>query len=460
MAQATATIETTGLPPARQKRRWPTLIALGVGNFVDQGEGQLMSVLSPVIQTVFGLSFGQLGLITTLRNITQTVSAPFWGYAADRWSRRNVLIFGTGIWGLWTMIIGLVDSYNQLLLLRAVSGLGLGCLMPATFSVLSDHYRENERGRALGTIGMLGLMGVVISVVVLGLVANANLWRWGFIGLGLTSVLSGLLIWLLVEEPPRGAAESELSGLISHENEDQFTINLTDMLNTLRIPTIWIAIGQGVSGTMPWVVMGFFLINWMIRHLGYSNEVDLNAPTGSAPLVFAAIVVGSAISNLMGGFIGDWADRRSPRYGRAIIGQFSVFSGVPLTYLLFSRGSELTFWQFFGLAFGTALLIGWAGRGAKEPMMAAVVPPELRSSGFSVVSVIEGGLSAFAGLLAGTLADRIGLTQALLWTIPFPWIICGLVFCGFYWSYPRDKARMHAILAQHRAQLQELAGEE
>ena len=77
----------------KEKGHRKTLIALGFGNFIDQGEAQAMSVLSPVIQSMWGLNFAQLGLMTTLRNITQTISAPFWGYAADKFSRKKVLIF-------------------------------------------------------------------------------------------------------------------------------------------------------------------------------------------------------------------------------------------------------------------------------------------------------------------------------------------------------------------------------
>jgi hypothetical protein len=130
-----------------------------------------------------------------------------------------------------------------------------------------------------------------------------------------------------------------------------------------------------------------------------------------------------------------------------------VFSGVPLTYLLFSQAQNMTVGQLFGLCFFTALMIGWPGRGAKEPMMQGVVPPELRSSAYSVTSVIEGGLSASAGLIAGALADRIGFTQALIWTIPVPWIVCGLLFSLFYFTYPKDAAALRQQMAQRRDEL-------
>jgi MFS family permease len=412
-----------------------------------------MGVLSPIIQSIWGVSFGMIGMMETLRNIAQTVSAPFWGYAADRYSRKKVLIFGTGVWGIWTILVGLMPDFTGMVIIRAISGLGLGCLMPATFSLLGDHFPQSKRGRALGTIGLVGAMGNVVGVLALGFVATPSLWHWGFIGLGLASVFTGLLMWLLVEEPPRGAAEPELAGLITYEDAKRYAINWKDMFLTLKIPTIWAAILQGVTGTMPWVVMGIYFINWMVRELNYSNTISFSDPNGSAPLVFATIVVGVAFSNLIGGFIGDFAEHISPKFGRTVIGQFSVLAGVPLTYYMFTNAKNMSFNDMILLALITALLIGWPGRGAKEPMMQAVVPPEMRSSAYSIVNMVEGGLSAFSGLIAGLLADRIGLTQALLWTIPFPWIICGLFFTIFYFTYPKDAAKIRTQLAGRRLEL-------
>ena len=437
----------------KKKHSGRTLFALGLGYLIDQGEAQAMGVLSPIIQSIWGVSFGMLGLMTTLRNITQTISAPFWGYAADKYSRKKVLIFGTGIWGIWTIVVGMMPSFNAVLVVRAISGLGLGCLMPATFSLLGDHYPQEKRGFALGVIGFVGLMGTVLGVAALGFVATPELWRWGFVGLGVFSILSGVVIWWFVEEPPRGAAEPELAGLISHEDEQRYVINWKDVFSTLRIPTLWAAILQGITGTMPWVVMGFYFINWMVRELGYSNSITFNDPKGSAPLVFAIVVVGAAISSFIGGLIGDYAEKVNPKYGRTVIGQFSVLSGVPLMYILLTRAHTFSFNGLLGFTFFTALMIGWPGRGAKEPMMQAVVPPEMRSSAYSVVNFIEGGLSAFAGVIAGALADRIGLTRALVWTIPFPWLICGIAFSLFYFTYPKDAAKVGVLMQERREEL-------
>ena len=123
-----------------EKSRWRTMIALAFGYFVDQGEAQAMSVLFPTLRALWGLSFADLGLVGTIRNLLQSVSAPFWGFIADKFPRKNVIVFGTGVWGIWTLGVGFTQTFGQLLWIRAISGIGLGCLMPATFSLMSDTF--------------------------------------------------------------------------------------------------------------------------------------------------------------------------------------------------------------------------------------------------------------------------------------------------------------------------------
>jgi MFS family permease len=433
------------VPEYKAKKNWKTIFALTGGRFIDQGEGQAISVLFPTLQKVWGLSYANLGTFGTIQYILQAISAPFWGFAADKYSRKKIIIFGTGIWGIWTLFCGLTQNFSQLLVIRAISGIGLGCLMPAAFSIISDAYPSARRGRTLGTMEGIGWMGIVVFTLVLGMLATPELWRWGFILLGSLSVLSGLLVWWLLEEPIRGASEPELSGKITEKDASQYTIRVKDIPRVLKIPTIWVAIAQGITGTMPWVILSQFLITWFVNERGWTEQ--------SATLAFAGIVIGTVISNIAGGYLGDAAEKVNPKYGRAVIGQVSVVSGIPLTYILFTRTGDWSFETVVGLCFITALFISWAGKGAKEPMMQGAVPPEIRSMAFSVVTFIETGFAALVAVAAGVMADRLGLTEALLWTVPFPWIICAILFSLFYWSYPRDSAKLRAQMAQRADEL-------
>jgi len=427
------------------KSRWKTMLALSFGYFIDQGEGQAMSVLFPTLQAVWGLTYTQLGIIGTIRNLLQAITAPFWGYAADRYSRKNVIVFGTGIWGIWTALCGFSQSYEQLLFLRAISGIGLGCLMPATFSLISDMYPPTKRGGALGILEGIGVLGIVIGTLGLGMVASEEYWRWGFFLLGAFSIVSGLFVWFLVEEPVRGSAEPELAGKITAEDAAKYGVKASDIRRILKIPTIWVAIAQGLAGTMPWIVMGLYFITWLVNDRGQDEQ--------AATIAFAGVVVGTAISNVVGGFLGDYAETRSPKYGRPFVGQVSIIIGIPLTYILFTQTDDWSFPAVVALGFMTALFISWSGKGSKEPMVQGVTPPELRASAFAFIVFIESGFAAGAAFIAGVLADRIGLTNAMLWTVTFPWIICAAIYTLFYWTYPRDTAIQKTEMAKRAEKL-------
>ena len=94
----------------------------------------------------------------------------------------------------------------------------------------------------MGTISAIGMAGIVIWALIFGMLIGLGDrgWRIAFILLGLTSMLSGLLIALLVKEPVRGDAEPELEGVITREDADQFRFSLSEVKKILKSKTVWI----------------------------------------------------------------------------------------------------------------------------------------------------------------------------------------------------------------------------
>lgn len=431
--------------PKKSINKTRNLFALALGYFVDQGEAQSMSIFSPVLRQIWGLSVGNLSWITFVRSLLQSLSSPFWGYLADKYSRKKVLFWGTGFWGLWTILVGLTQNFNQLILVRVISGIGLGCLMPATFSIMADTFAPKVRGRMLGYLEGIGVLGIIIFTLGLGTLATPDHWRYGFVILGSASIISGIIILLFVDEPIRGQAEPEMKGKLTQEQADRFKVRFEDLQEVLKIPTIRVAIVQGLAGSMPWVILGAFLILWLVENHGLSTQ--------QAPLVFGVMLIGTALSNVIGGYLGDWAEQKNPKYGRTIIGQLSVIFGIPLTTYLLLETNDWDIVPLTAFCFFIGLLISWPGKGAKEPMMAAVVPPELRSTAFAMTMFIESGFAAIVALIFGQIADRIDLQTAMFWTIPIPWIFCAILFSGFYFTYPKDRLKLKQLLEQRAKEL-------
>ena len=431
--------------PKKQPNQIRNLFALASGYFVDQGEAQAMSIFSPVLRQIWSLSVGNLSWITFVRSLLQALSSPFWGYLADKYSRKKVLFWGTGFWGIWTIVVGLTQNFNQLLLVRVISGIGLGCLMPATFSIMADTFAPKIRGRMLGYLEGVGVLGIIIFTLGLGRLATPELWRWGFIILGIASILSGIIILIFVHEPVRGSSEPEMKNKLTYEQAERYKVQFDDLRKVLKIPTIRIAILQGLAGSMPWVILGAFLILWLVEERGLSTQ--------QAPLVFGIMLIGTAISNVLGGYLGDWANQKNPKYGRTIIGQLSVIFGIPLTIILIKGTDNWNIVQLTAFCFFIGLLISWPGKGAKEPMMAAVVPPELRATAFAMTTFVENGFAAIVALIFGLIADKIDFQTAIFWTVPIPWIFCAIMFSGFYFTYPKDHEKQRLLLEERAREL-------
>ena len=146
---------------------------------------------------------GHLGTIASVKGITGAIFTPLWGMIADRYSRKAVLVWGTGIWGLWTLMIGFVQNYQQILILSVISGIGLVALQSPLNSLISDLFKEEERGKAFGVFRAISFVGTVIAILLFGYLAEASVigWRIAFWLFGGLSVLSGLLIWLFWRSP-------------------------------------------------------------------------------------------------------------------------------------------------------------------------------------------------------------------------------------------------------------------
>ncbi len=416
--------------------------ALGFGFFIDSAEDVALPMLFPAVRTALGLNYMALSVIDNIRIIFQTFSGPFWGMAADRFNRKWILVIGTGLWGAWTLLCGLVTTYWQLLVVRVVACIGLGCLYPAAFSMLADVFGPRRRGRAMGTISAIGMFGIVAGAFAFGEMLNVPEvgWRWAFISLGAASMLSGLVIAVLVRDPVRGAAEPELEDVITEEAAARFRFRLSGVKELLRLRTVWVNFIQGCFLLTAINALAIFYVTWLVDDRGFS-EAD-------APLFFGGVVIALAIGSVVGGLAGDWADTRWPRYGRTLASQFSIAVSLPaILYLLLQATDPLRILIASVIA---AFFLDWTRRGSKQPMVQNVTRPELRSTAMALTEFVQGAFASVVIIIFGGVADRIGLTRTLLALVGGFWAVALLVTSAYYFVYPAEARRLREEMDRRR----------
>jgi EmrB/QacA subfamily drug resistance transporter len=152
--------------------------------------------------------------------LTSTVSVPIYGKLSDLYGRKPMLVLGVVLFLLGSALCGLAGEFGdlpvlgsgmmQLVIFRAVQGLGAGALMTVSFAVMADLYPPRERGRLFGVFGSVFGLATVIGPFIGGFFTDHGTiqllghevagWRWVFyvnLPLGLVA-----LFMILFRMPP------------------------------------------------------------------------------------------------------------------------------------------------------------------------------------------------------------------------------------------------------------------
>lgn len=437
--------------------RWRAVGALGLTGVVDNFESGLISTLFPAIRASLGLSLGALGVLTAISRIARMVFGPLWAAAADRWGRKRLLVLVTGVWGLWTAATGLAQDFWQLVVLYSIAAIGTVAGEPIMNGIVPSLFEEKMRGRAYGMLRTISFGGVVVVTPLIGLLSTTpNGWRWGMMLCGLLSVISGILVHFFVDEPgsppatgrwrARGRARGPRPGGASVPAATDPQLETVPLpvpaaaerpafdrhafAKLLRIPTVRFMALQVLLVTSP--ITTSFFITFYVDERGWTNA--------EAAVLFALFMIGSVISGLLGGQLGDLLDRHFGPKGRVALGQ--VYN---LIYALFTLALFQLDW-----GSGPALLVGLVvfgifgslgHPGAALPIIANVVPKATTATAFSLVfSLMQGGSLALFSILFGVLGDRFGQEFSMLWLISVPYLINAALWTLLYRIYPRDLA--------------------
>ena len=151
-----------------------------------------------IIEQLQGLSM--YAWVTTAYMLTSTVSVPIYGKLSDQYGRKAILILGVVLFLFGSALCGLSGEFGalpvlgsgmmQLIVFRAIQGLGAGALMTVSFAIMADLYPPRERGRLFGVFGSVFGIATVVGPFIGGLLTDHGTvyllghevagWRWVF----------------------------------------------------------------------------------------------------------------------------------------------------------------------------------------------------------------------------------------------------------------------------------------
>ncbi|MFE9251556.1 MFS transporter [Streptomyces sp. NPDC007088] len=369
------------------------------------------------------------------------------GILADRYGRKRVLLTGLAVFGASSALSAFSSSPDQLILWRAVMGLGGAVVPPATLSIIRDTFPAGRQGRAMGVWSAIGGSSVAFGPLVGGLLLERFWWGSVFLVNVPVVVLAGALaLWALPES--RAATRRRLDvpgillsvagaatlvfGVIRGGETGWWAWDTTGLVVAGLVilglfvlverrraePTIDVSLFRNrafVSGTLS-MALAFFTVTGGTYLLVFYSLLIRGDSTLQFGLVLLPVAVGSVAAALAANAL---TRVRGPRF-TVLLGLGSLTVAFVILYFLDAR-TPLPVIE-------VALLLAGVGIGSvmatTTPLVMAVVEPGKAGAGAAANNAIRqiGGALGVA-VLGSVYATRYhsGITGALSpWTPPLP----------------------------------------
>ncbi|MGD0974283.1 MAG: MFS transporter [Candidatus Korobacteraceae bacterium] len=359
---------------------------------LDAMDVQMYAVVVPTLIALWGMTKGQAGLVGTVALIVSSIGGWIAGILADRYGRVRVLQITILWFSLFTFLSGLTNSYNQLLIARALQGLGFGGEWAAGAVLIAETVQARYRGKAVAAVQSGWSVGygtaALLFTIFFNLFPAQQAWRYLFFA-GLLPAVLVFFVRRFVKEPEIYVATRRKieAGAQAPRTWEIFLppTGVTTILSTLLV--------MGILGG------NYNILTWLptylrtVRHLSITN-------TGAFLLVNIA---GSFFGYIIGGYIADIIGRRLSFMLFACAATITV-----IVYMFAAVNNTMILVLGFPLGFFPSALN--AGVGA---FLSELFPTRIRGTAQGFAYNAGRGIGAFFPALVGRFGDQFPLGQVI-----------------------------------------------
>lgn len=380
--------------------KWMLIAMLWCVCFLNYADRQAVFSVFPLLKTQLHLSDIALGIVGSSFMWVYALFGPFAGWLCDRLSRRWLVVGALIFWSVMTAATALTRTYPQLVLCRALGGLGEAFYFPAAMSLISDYHSPATRSRAMSLHQSSVYAGSIAGGALSGWLGQTYGWRAGFVVFGIAGVVLGLILVGLLHEPERGMSDPAFD--VDGSNDSQSGGSFTGGLRAIFTNHMALLLA-GVFIAANFVAVVF--LTWMPTFLYQKFHMSL-AMAGLSGTAY--LQVASVFGVLAGGLLAD-SLRRKSRGGQLLAQALGLLCGVPFLFL--------TGWT----TMPALLIVGLAGFGFFKGIYDAnifaalfdVVPVHQRGSAAGILNSVGWLGGGFAPLLIALAAAHLGLGYCL-----------------------------------------------
>src|SRR5579862_5517745 len=164
---------------ADQRRVWVIFSGLMLALLIASLDQTIVATALPTIVSDLG-GLSQLSWVVTAYLLTSTVSTPLWGKLGDLYGRKRLFQAAIVLFLLGSALCGLSQNLAELILFRALQGLGGGGIFVLSQAIIADVVPPRQLGRYQGVFGAVFGVSSVAGPLLGGFFVESLSWRWVF----------------------------------------------------------------------------------------------------------------------------------------------------------------------------------------------------------------------------------------------------------------------------------------
>jgi len=394
--------------------------------FADGFDLNSLGFAAPDLTRLWGVERSAMGPVLSANLLGIFLGAPLLGWLGDKYGRRPLIIGGTLLYGVMTLLMAWTSTMEQMMVLRFIAGIGIGGIMPNTISLNSELTPKRHRSMLI----VLMFMGITTGSTGVGLVAayfmEEHGWQIIFHSGGVLpiAVAIGLIFYLpeslkyLATQPDRHAE------LITTARRMRPDLDIADDASFINPPIVSGSEGRiselfkgslGLITPLLWLcfciaLMANFFLNNLLP-LVYDNygiparDAALTATLYHAGGIFGGLVICVLLDRI--GFL-------------SVAALFAL--ALPSIALLGLEGSSFLVMGTFGTLAGIAVLGAQFGNNAAAGL---IYPTTIRAKGVGIALSI-GRVGSIIGPMAGAALLGMNLSMQNLFLVASLPILLGL----------------------------------